>query len=117
MQESCRKDVERCFGVLEARFQIVKNPSRLWDSHDMALVMQACIILHNMIVQDERHLHYHHDYEQTNATIGPVTHATATFNTFAESFRSIRDCAAHHALRNDLAEHLWQKKGDDDSVE
>ena len=31
-QESVRKDVERAFGVLQARFAVVKNPSSLWDN-------------------------------------------------------------------------------------
>src|SRR5438132_11737342 len=29
-QESVRKDVERAFGVLQARFKILHNPARLW---------------------------------------------------------------------------------------
>ncbi|MBN8152402.1 hypothetical protein J0J37_22800, partial [Vibrio vulnificus] len=29
-QESCRKDVERAFGVLQSRFAIVAGPSRFW---------------------------------------------------------------------------------------
>uniref|UniRef100_A0A0D3BK64 Nuclease HARBI1 n=1 Tax=Brassica oleracea var. oleracea TaxID=109376 RepID=A0A0D3BK64_BRAOL len=29
-QESVRKDVERAFGVLQARFTVIKNPSSLW---------------------------------------------------------------------------------------
>ena len=53
-QESVRKDVERAFGVLQARFAVVKNPSKLWDKEKIGNIMKACIILHNMIVQDER---------------------------------------------------------------
>ena len=49
-----RKDVERAFGVLQARFAVVRGPTKLWKSEDIANVMKACTILHNMIVQDER---------------------------------------------------------------
>ncbi|KAG2299831.1 hypothetical protein Bca52824_036303 [Brassica carinata] len=53
-QESVRKDVERAFGVLKARFSVVKNPSKLCDKEKIANNMRACIIIHNMIVEDER---------------------------------------------------------------
>ena len=53
-QERHRKDVERAFGVLQARFAVIKNPSNLWDKSKIANIMRACIILHNMIVEDER---------------------------------------------------------------
>uniref|UniRef100_A0A0D3DB79 DDE Tnp4 domain-containing protein n=1 Tax=Brassica oleracea var. oleracea TaxID=109376 RepID=A0A0D3DB79_BRAOL len=53
-QEAVRKDVERAFGVLQARFAVVKNPSKLWDKDKISNIMRACIILHNMIVEDER---------------------------------------------------------------
>ena len=49
-----RKDVERAFGVMEARFAVVKSPSNLWDKYKIANIMRAYIILHNMIVEDER---------------------------------------------------------------
>ncbi|XP_022545844.2 uncharacterized protein LOC106355163 [Brassica napus] len=54
VQESTRKDVERAFGVLQARFAIVKNPAILWDKTQIGMVMRTCIILHNMIVENER---------------------------------------------------------------
>ena len=53
-QESARKDVERAFGVLQARFAIVRGPARLWKLEVLKDIMKACIILHNMIVEDER---------------------------------------------------------------
>jgi len=53
-QEAARKDVERAFGVLQARFHIIKNPALVWDKEKIGNIMKACIILHNMIVEDER---------------------------------------------------------------
>ncbi|XP_013720746.1 uncharacterized protein LOC106424527 [Brassica napus] len=53
VQEATRKDVERAFGVLQARFAIVKNPAILWDMRQIGMVMRTCIILHNMIVENE----------------------------------------------------------------
>jgi hypothetical protein len=49
-QESARKDVERCFGVLRSRFRIIQQAGRMWSPHDMNTIMRACIILHNMII-------------------------------------------------------------------
>jgi len=53
-QEAARKDVERAFGVLQARFAILRGPARFWKQETLANIMYACIILHNMIVEDER---------------------------------------------------------------
>ncbi|XP_006655110.1 putative nuclease HARBI1 [Oryza brachyantha] len=53
-QEACRKDVERSFGVLQSRFAIVRGLARLWDEDTIHNITTACIIMHNMIVEDER---------------------------------------------------------------
>jgi hypothetical protein len=52
--ESARKDVERAFGVLQKCWSIIRHPTRLWEREELADIMYACVILHNMIVQDER---------------------------------------------------------------
>ena len=48
-QEGARKDVKRAFGVLQARFAILRSPARMWQVRLMAEIMYACIILHNMV--------------------------------------------------------------------
>ncbi|XP_070666786.1 uncharacterized protein [Malus domestica] len=52
-QEGCRKDVERCFGILQARWAIVRAAAIMFDVEALRYIMMTCIILHNMIVEDE----------------------------------------------------------------
>ena len=51
--ESVRKDVERAFGVLQARWDIIRGAAMMWDLEVLWQVMTCCVILHNIIVEDE----------------------------------------------------------------
>ncbi|CDF35965.1 unnamed protein product [Chondrus crispus] len=51
-QEAARKDVERAFGVLQSKWNIIARPGRFWSTDFLHDVMQCCIILHNMCVED-----------------------------------------------------------------
>ncbi|KAJ0489161.1 putative harbinger transposase-derived protein [Helianthus annuus] len=53
VQESSRKDIERCFWVLKQRWQYLRNPCRAWTKQKMRNAIYACIIMHNMILEDE----------------------------------------------------------------
>jgi Plant transposon protein len=50
-QESCRKCVERAFGILRRKFQILSRPFELLFEEDIRNVVDTCIILHNMMVE------------------------------------------------------------------
>ncbi|CAL8169178.1 unnamed protein product [Prunus armeniaca] len=52
-QEGYRKDVERCFGIIQARWLIIRGAARMFDEEILISIMITCIILHNMIVEDE----------------------------------------------------------------
>ncbi|XP_021807294.1 uncharacterized protein LOC110751167 [Prunus avium] len=52
-QEGYRKDVERCFGILQAHWAIIRGAARMLDEEVLRSIMMTCIILHNMIVEDE----------------------------------------------------------------
>ncbi|XP_074313906.1 uncharacterized protein LOC141649103 [Silene latifolia] len=118
-QESCRKDVERAFGVLQARFAFIKRPCLLWDPVMMGKVLLACIIMHNMIVEDERetYLNYESIIEEfkednpSSATDDQYEYhrrRRSTQERFVEIHGEIRDHATHNALKNDLIEHIWE---------
>ena len=53
-QEGARNDVERCFGVLQQRWGIIKQPNMYGHERTIHDIMYACIILHNMIIKDQR---------------------------------------------------------------
>jgi hypothetical protein len=56
-QEAARKDVERAFGVLQSSWAIVRYTARTWNPERMWNVMTTCVIMHNMIVENEQDEH------------------------------------------------------------
>ncbi|CAN7014486.1 unnamed protein product [Brassica rapa subsp. trilocularis] len=121
--EAVRKDVERAFGVLQARFAIVKNPALFWDKVKIGKIMRACIILHNMIVEDERDGYTQfHLSEFQHAEDNESSHVDLNFSTDIPSNVAnmmgvrtrIRDRQMHEQLKADLVEHLWNKFGHDE---
>ncbi|XP_018854897.2 uncharacterized protein LOC109017023 [Juglans regia] len=115
-QESTRKDVERAFGVLQGRFAIVRGPARFFRPEVLKDIMYACIILHNMIVEEERHLYLGAEqfiYEQTEETPNePISRDNIPeFIEFIAQHHRIRDRSTHSQLQTDLIEHLWNIHG------
>lgn len=50
MQEELRKDVERRFGVLQSRWEIVRGENRLWDKEEVLILSEACVIIYSILV-------------------------------------------------------------------
>lgn len=49
--ESCRKDVERCFGHLKKRFQILRLSSNVFDFSQIKQAWRRCCVLHNILMR------------------------------------------------------------------
>ena len=123
-QESIRKDVERAFGVLQARFAFLRRPCLVWDKMLMGKIMIACIIMHNMIVEDERDT-YQNYYDPTEFFEDTPTRAQegnaeafcystqriGSLFSYITNRDQLRNREAHIALRDDLIEHIWDKFG------
>lgn len=120
-QEAVRKDVERAFGVLQARFAVIKRPALFWDKRVIKKVITTCIILHNMIVEDERDTYA--NYTDPNEYNDDGVETTVDNSAFEADYivpielylanrRRLRDTEANSRLRKDLIENIWQKFGD-----
>jgi len=110
-KQGARKDVECAFGVLQARFAILRNPARMWQSETLSQIMYACIILHNMIVEDERDSYgarKDFDYDQEN-TAPMIQYQQGAINEFARMLEintAIHDRSTHRHLKADLTAYM-----------
>ncbi|XP_048493241.1 uncharacterized protein LOC125493768 [Beta vulgaris subsp. vulgaris] len=130
-QEGLREDVERAFGVLQARFAIVHQSALAHDREMLGKIIIACIIIHNMIVEDERDSYSRHydpnDYEEpprpsschqnTPNVDEPFRYKTsenriANLQTYMTNRVRVRDKPMHDHLKSDLVENIWMKFGE-----
>ena len=82
--------------------------------------MKACIILHNMIIEDERvddnelvAIVFGNDDYDSSGTVGlvEVSRDPIPFDQFMAINCVIRDSNTHYALRHDIIAHLWTLQG------
>jgi hypothetical protein len=66
-----RKDVECVFNLLKKRFNILVIPDWSYFQRTLDLIMCACIILHNMIIDDERDNDYDDNYHTITFVVTP----------------------------------------------
>jgi Plant transposon protein len=114
-QESRRKDVERCFAMLQQKWHVLTQPCRFWRADSIGSMMKACIILHNMILKDEL-VPVHIEPGNDNFDVLPPAHPPdEQLNQYRDAFiRHVTDAAVHNQLQRDLMEHRWTIDDDDD---
>jgi hypothetical protein len=72
MQEAAHKNIERAFGVLQARFAIVRGPTNFWDKKILHNIIAAFVIMHNMIIEDERDMGLPFKFDSVSSRVKPV---------------------------------------------
>ena len=79
--------------------------------------MTTCIILHNMIIEDERDLNAPIEVarEASPAEVEMAVDDNTRFQEFLARYRQIKDKEAHFALRNALIDHLWEEYTNSDA--
>ncbi|KAM2641329.1 hypothetical protein TB1_027609 [Malus domestica] len=127
MEEAYQKDVERDFGILQARWKIISEPTRGWSQENLDSIMMSCIILHNMVVEDEcdGYIDGESDddqedpnrsrrarakiYDGPNLPFNPRT-SSIFINEYMKRYRMIRSRATNKYLQQDLVPHLWAQR-------
>lgn len=93
VQEAVRKDVEQ--------------PCRQWSMSTITSIIFACVVLHNLILDDEKSL----DLEDLNLR-GPITFRRGlTLWDLMLQTQEIENEDIHHNCRGYLIKHLWSLKG------
>jgi hypothetical protein len=85
------------------------HPSKLWSSTIMANIMYACIIMHNMIFEDEsskENLEPLFEVEAPTDFTRPLS-----FEALVVGTKQLESIDQHYSMRGDLVEHLWTLKG------
>jgi hypothetical protein len=78
-QASMRKDVKCTFSLLKKRFNILVIPCQSYFQCTLELIMRACIILYNMINDDERDDGYNENYHTVTSVVAPsITYEALT---------------------------------------
>ena len=128
-----RKDVERAFGVLVQRFQIVAKPIKLWYRDDIAAVVKCCVILHNMTVEARRdsyesgmvHLMQSEEARLSSEGVSQIfrwqsQQALETSGELSDGMwaaqvlsreEEVACSAAHRELTWKLMKHIWDREG------
>lgn len=111
MQEAARKDVERAFGLLQARWAMIRGPNRICYKSNLKDIMNSCIILHNMIIEDEGDMssdwmdEVNINESSNNKDPHIIQGSVGEFNDYL--MRGFQDKEKHHQLRANLVEHVW----------
>jgi len=77
------------------------------------MIMRACVIMHNMIVEDEGFVDPDERFDYSGENVQPAHgQATRTLDEFIDAHKRIRDKETHVQLKEDLIEHLWNHDPD-----
>ncbi|XP_076939492.1 uncharacterized protein LOC143608317 [Bidens hawaiensis] len=100
-QESARKDIERAFGVRKKNFHLISRPLQFWSRDKIMDVVYTCIILHNMVLEDQGMAicqYYHGDVLRPESTI--------TDDEKLQNVLYLKNREVHRNLRHELVEHM-----------
>ncbi|XP_071708070.1 uncharacterized protein [Rutidosis leptorrhynchoides] len=98
------------------RWHILQQPARPYSLKAIQRIMYACIIMHNMIVEDNGF-----NISENNWVYEPVQNMQTTWYDRCEEYKArtkeLHDREVHECLRGDLVEHVWAIRAQEEEEE
>jgi hypothetical protein len=93
------------------RFNILVIADRSYSQRILDLIMRACIILHNMIIDDERDCDCDDNHHTVASVVAPpVTYeAPSSLTTILQRDAHLTSGVVFLSLQSNLIEHVWNK--------
>ncbi|GKA49844.1 ALP1-like protein isoform X1 [Tanacetum coccineum] len=113
-QESARKDAERAFGVLKGRWGIIQQPTRQYRVNMIRKIMISCIIMHNMILEDQEMTISNWNEMYVNPSINWQRAWIKRCDVQHQKAKELQDKETHLRLQQNLMEHIWQQREDEE---
>jgi hypothetical protein len=112
-QSEYQKDVEHVFGVLQAKYTIIKGPVRQWSVEDLKYIVDCVIILHNMWIMYENDMDELkiEDYDDTTRPTLDPNRNMSDVQQLINRHRQIQSHVGNEQLKADLIEHIWNQYG------
>ncbi|KAJ0522502.1 putative harbinger transposase-derived protein [Helianthus annuus] len=98
--------------VFYKKWAIIQQPAHAFTPKRLRLCMYACILLHNMIIEDEGRAICEYDENASYGNTVPVDPTQQDLNSFALTYDYM-----HANLQQDLVEHIWNNANDGDGDE
>ncbi|GJX98637.1 ALP1-like protein isoform X1 [Tanacetum coccineum] len=103
------KDVERAFGVLQGRWRIIQQPARQYHVNNIRQIMYSCIIMHNMILEDQKMAVTDWNEMYANPSRNMQRTWVERCETHRRKAKELRDRDTHISLQQNLMEHIWNE--------
>jgi hypothetical protein len=106
-----RKGVKCAFDLLKKRFNIQAISDQSYSQHTLNLIMHVCIILYNMIIDDERDDGYDDNYNIVTSVVAPpVTYeAPVSLTIILQIEVHLTFELIFFNIQSYLIEHVWNK--------
>ncbi|KAM1489838.1 hypothetical protein ACFX15_032105 [Malus domestica] len=133
LSRGVQKGCGALFWYLQARWAIVRGAARMFDVELLRSSMMTCIILHNMIVEDEYDydvvdeyepntmnnsrtcIYYAHDTTKELVQHEPLERGGRYNELIIQRYTALQRPYMHNAWQNDLIEHQWTLKQAEDN--